>query len=351
MFMRRGAIALGLAAAMTLALSANLSAQTDRKMSDAEKREIEAIYELIDGVIAGKPAPNELMLEWARHDLLKALGDKQYVPFIVTIDPSTTSAKELRVYWRVVPKVPAGEPAAAPTADAKADAAPVQFAYEDMNSVTLPSGREGKARISRSFTVGDGAYDVFIVVKEPAPARAQRNAPPQKISLLRQSVDVPELWNEELTTSSVFIAERIDPLPAPLTPEQQAERPYAMGPIEIVPVIDTRMPKSTELSTFFMIYNAKSDAANKPDVSVEFNFYTTPAGEAEKFFNKTSPQELNAQTLPPQFDFAAGHQLQSGQSVPLGSFPEGEYRLEIKVTDKLANTSVTRNVNFTVVGS
>ena len=54
-----------------------------------------------------------------------------------------------------------------------------------------------------------------------------------------------------------------------------------------------------------LIYNAKTDAANKPDVSVEYNFYAKQAG-AEKFFNKTNPQSLNAQTLPPQFDFAAG---------------------------------------------
>jgi hypothetical protein len=83
---------------------------------------------------------------------------------------------------------------------------------------------------------------------------------------------------------------------------------------------------------------------------VEFNFYSKQNG-AEKFFNKTDPQQLNAQTLPPGFDINAGHQLQSGQAVPLASFPEGEYRLEIKVTDKIASKSVTRDVNFTVSGS
>jgi len=36
--------------------------------------------------------------------------------------------------------------------------------------------------------------------------------------------------------------------------------------------------------------------------------------------------------------------------VPLASFPEGDYRLEIKITDKLAAKSLVRNVNFTVVG-
>src|SRR5438270_210230 len=71
-------------------------------------------------------------------------------------------------------------------------------------------------------------------------------------------------------------------------------------------------------------------------------------GAAEKFFNKTSPQDLNGKTLPAAFDMSLGHQLQTGQAVPLASFPAGDYRLEIKVTDKLATKTVTRDVNFTV---
>jgi hypothetical protein len=187
-------------------------------------------------------------------------------------------------------------------------------------------------------------------VKEPAPERPQRNAPPPKVSLIKHEMEVPDLWSEELATSSVIVAERIDPLPAPLTPQQQAERPYVLGTMEIVPLLSTNLTKKSELSTFILIYNAKTDAANKPDVMVEYNFYTKQAG-AEKFFNKTNPQNLNAQTLPPQFDFAAGHQLQSGQAVPLASFPEGEYRLEIKITDKLANKTLTRDVSFNVSGA
>jgi len=34
--------------------------------------------------------------------------------------------------------------------------------------------------------------------------------------------------------------------------------------------------------------------------------------------------------------------------VPLASFPEGEYRLEVKITDKIANKSLTRDVRFSV---
>jgi hypothetical protein len=265
------------------------------------------------------------------------------VPFSVSVDASKVSGGKMSLYWRVVSKD-------APPPDPKKKNAQPEYAYEDLNTVALAAGQSAPTRVSRSFTVPPGNYDIFIVAKEPMPEKAPKNAPPPKVSFIKHTMTVPDLWTSELNTSSVIVAERIDPLPAPLTPQQQGERPYALGTMEIIPASSNKFTKKSELSTFLLIYNAQTDSANKPDVSVEYNFFTKQAG-AEKFFNKTNPQNLNAQTLPPQFDFAAGHQLQSGQAVPLASFPEGDYRLEIKVTDKIANKSLTREVNFSVSGS
>ncbi len=89
----------------------------------------------------------------------------------------------------------------------------------------------------------------------------------RRLGLIKQTVTVPNLWNDELNTSSVIVAERIDPLPAALTPQQQGERPYALGTMEIVPAPSTKFTKKAELSTFLLIYNAKMDATNKPDVT------------------------------------------------------------------------------------
>ena len=47
----------------------------------------------------------------------------------------------------------------------------------------------------------------------------------------------------------------------------------------------------------------------------------------------------------------AGHQLSAGQNIPLSAFPEGIFRLEIKITDNELATSISRDVTFTVVGS
>jgi hypothetical protein len=330
----------------------------DKKKDEAQKREIQGIVKSVDDLTAGQPAANDLSMTWLREDVLKAQGNKEYVPFTVQIDPSKVTGGTVAFYWRVVSKNPA---TAAVATDGKKDdkkdkdkdkdkGKKSEYAYEDITFVPVTAGQTSM-KISRSFTVPAGSYDVFLIAKEPTPEKAPKNAPPAKLSALKQTVEVPDFWNTELATSSVIVAQRIDPLAAPLTPQQQADRPYALGMMEIVPTFETKFTKKSELSTFMLIYNPKVDSANKPDVSVEYNFYQKLAGQPEKFFNKTNPQNLNAQTLPPNFDFAAGHQLQSGQAVPLASFPEGDYRLEIKITDKLANKSLTREINFTVVPS
>jgi hypothetical protein len=353
---RRGALALalGLAFSFSGGVVAQQPAPQQQKQSDAQKKEIQSIVKIVDDVAAGQPAPNDLGLTWVREDFLKAQGSKQYVPFTISLDPSKVGGGTVALYWRVVSKstAPPPPPAAAPgqKKDEKKDEKKrPEYAYEDVSFIPVTTGAT-PMRISRSFTVPGGSYDVFLVAKEPTPEKAPKNAPPPKMSVLKQAINVPDFWNSDLNTSSIIVTQRIDPLPAPLTQQQQIERPYALGSMELVPAWDLKFSKKAELSTFLLIYNPKTDSANKPDVVVEYNFYTKSGG-TEKFFNKTNPQALNAQTLPPQFDLAAGHQLQSGEAVPLASFPEGDYRLEIKITDKIANKSLTRDINFTVTAS
>jgi hypothetical protein len=358
---RRAVFALFVLVVSASSMALFAQSKDDKKKDEAQKREIQSIVKSVDDLTAGQPAANDLSMTWLREDVLKAQGNKEYVPFTVQLDPSKVTGGTVAFYWRVVSKNPA---AATPAAtDGKKDdkkddkkdkdkdkGKKSEYAYEDITFVPVTAGQTSM-KISRSFTVPAGNYDVFLIAKEPTPEKAPKNAAPSKISALKQTVDVPDFWNNELATSSVIVAQRIDPLAAPLTPQQQADRPYALGMMEILPTFETKFTKKSELSTFMLIYNPKVDSANKPDVSVEYNFYQKLAGQPEKFFNKTNPQNLNAQTLPPNFDFAAGHQLQSGQAVPLASFPEGDYRLEIKITDKLANKSLTREINFTVVPS
>ena len=101
----------------------------------------------------------------------------------------------------------------------------------------------------------------------------------------------------------------------------------------------------------FLVYNPFVNQERKFDVEVEYHFFAKdrgrgeraskppsgvarpPARDGERYFNHTKPQRFTPAIMGPQFDPSAGHPLMAGQGVPLASFPEGEYRLAIKVTD------------------
>jgi hypothetical protein len=77
-----------------------------------------------------------------------------------------------------------------------------------------------------------------------------------------------------------------------------------------------------------------------------------PAGlsalPGERYFNRTEPQRFNPAILGPPFDPASGQPVMAGQGVPLAGFPEGEYRLVIRVTDQVSKQTLERHVAFTV---
>ena len=349
MVYRRRAVAF--TAVIALGCSAVLLAQkTDKKQTEAQQKDVNAIEKLVDTVAAGTAqAPNDFGLAWARDDVFKAQGNKEFVPFIVSIDAAKVTGGNVNFYWRVVPK---GAAAPAPATKNDKNKKGSDYPWEDVNLTVPVAAAPNGAHIARSFTVAAGEYDVYVACQEPT-APPVKGAPPaaQKVSVLKHTLTVPDFWNNEFSTSSIVVSRQTTPLPAPLTSQQLVDRPYAaFGAVELQPTLDSKLFKKDDLQVFFLIYNPKTDTANKPAVNVEYNFYAKSGG-TEKFFNKTPVLSLNASTLPPQFDLAQGHQLQGGEDVPLSSFPEGEYRLEIKITDTLASKTVTRDVNFTVTAS
>src|SRR5689334_16823094 len=102
-------------------LFAQPAPQQQRKLSDAEKKEIQTILKIVDDVAAGQPAPNDLSLAWVSSDLLKAQNNKEYLPFTVSIDRSKLSGGKATMYWRVVAKGAAAAPAPAPAEGKKDD--------------------------------------------------------------------------------------------------------------------------------------------------------------------------------------------------------------------------------------
>ena len=347
------------AAVAVVALAGGAAGQ-EKAADTGNQAEIRALLTIADEAMTGK-ATSSLPIKWEQAHFIKSFGDKSYVPFSVTIDPAAfTAPTPIGLYVRVAKR---GEqpPAAAPEAskdankkkknkkDEAAAGAQVdarhQYPFEDVFFFDVPAAVAGQPQVlRRAFAVAPGDYDVYVAIKEK-PAAGATASP--KIGVVKQELTVPS-FNAEFTTSSLIIASKIEVLQAEIPTERQSENPYTFGAMKISPSADGKFTKADELPVIFWIYNAGLDpATKKPDIEIEYNFHQKTT-DGEKFFNKTAPQPLNAKTLPEQFDLAAGHQLPGSLALPLQAFPEGDFRLEVKVNDKVTGKVLTRDATFSV---
>lgn len=366
------AIAILVAAVPTLAQRNNNNNRQQQQQKGQADPDTVALVRLVDAVAMGQqPAPTDIPVTWESNHFVKGQGGVTYIPFTLAVDRAQLTAPPIALYIRIANKnQPAAPAAPAPTEKpqdnrnrnqqpAAAPAAPT-YAWDNIHFIDVPA--DGK--LSRAVALQPGDYDVFIAMKErsAAPPQNQQNQrgdnkaaaaatppPAGKMTVVRRDLTVPDFNKPDLQTSSVILASNVEPVTGQLSPAEQEANPYVFGPMRIVPAREGRFSKSQELQVIFWIYGATEASGGKPDVQVEFNFHQRAADGSEKYFNKTEPQQLNAQTLPPEFSVAAGHQLPGSLVVGLTPFPVGDYRLEIKVTDKPSGKTVTQNVNFTVL--
>jgi hypothetical protein len=331
-FRRATAVAVALVVSATFAVAQTAPKKDEKKRSKQEQAEIELLVKTVDGVMAGQPAPGDITMSIETF-FMKSQESRTFVPLVISLKnaPKTDSA----LYIRVV------NPAAVPDPKAKK----VEYPWDDIHFV--PAVELAGDTLNRVFMAPAGTYDVYLAFKERLPEKAPKGTV-AKIGVLKTQVTVPDFYNAELNTSTILVADKVNMLTAPPNPDEARSRPFIFGAQELLPAPDMEFKKAEELSIFFQVYNSGLDAAGKPDLTLEYEFHKTEAG-AEKFFNKTNPQVVNASMLPPTFD-PAKFPVPGGITVPLASFGEGQYRLAIKITDKAANKTITRDVKFTVKG-
>ena len=312
--------------------------QQQRKLTNDERRDYLALSELVDAVMAGKqPAPADVKLTF-KHHFLKS-NKNVYVPYILDVTGGAFSSYPVTMYVRVVGKAEAGTPPAV------GKGVEMNWPFADVYFLTDKSltAAGDVTQLGRALELPAGEYTVYIAMRERQPK--DRKQQPKQV-VLTQPLTVPDL-NTGLATSSVILANSLDPAPEQLTGQQQLEQPFTISGYRVVPSFGAPIPQqSGELMFVFFIYNEGIAASGKPDLDVDYLFYRA---NEDKPFTKLATQSFNATTLPGQFDLTLGHQVFVGQGIPVkDAFKPGEYRLEIKVTDKTNGQAITRNVPFTV---
>ncbi len=334
--------------------SQRLKDERSSELERTHREEGEAILAIADAAMAGRPMPSDFSLTW-QNDFIKAQRGT-FVPFTLTVDASLLNRASALVYVRATKRA---------VNDRRRDRREsVSFAVDaifPVDLVDLVGEAPGRSRISRGFSVAPGDYDVFVVMRERVEPGVPRSRP--KASVLRQTLAVPEFGVTDLATSSLILADRMTTLAEAVPADRLAERPYVIGLNEITPAADRRFRPDEELIVVFLVYNPTVTSEHQFDLKVEYHFFrrTGPgprveggssrhpdARPGETYFNRTEPQRFNPALMGPSFDPRRGEPVLAGQVVPLAGFEDGEYRLDVQVTDLLTGKSVSRDLVFTV---
>jgi hypothetical protein len=343
------------------------------KIDKAQQAEINAAIKIIDDAIKGQTAPTDFRFTFTNHSM-KSRDAKTYVPFLLTFDKGQTFPQPAVYYVRVVSKEnlvqaqkaiaeheeevqkaamaakldPENTELAEEEDRVRAKVPKVEYAFEDFKTINFNKPNPDSLFMLPSvMAVVPGTYDAYVLIKETV-ASVKGKKVPAKAGLLKVALTVPNYDTGELTTSSIVLTKMVQQLKAAPTEADLQRNPFVFGPMAVMPSLDFKFSKNDELTILFYVYNVGVDkTTGKPDLTIDYNFYRKADG-AEKFFNKTPTLILNATTLAPTFDLKAGHQLNGGQGLPLSSFDEGEYRVEIKILDKATGKTKIQNCTFTV---
>jgi hypothetical protein len=346
-------------------LSASSVAAQGVELQDWQNDELVPLADTIANYLRGRgevtPTSQGVAL---RPMYFKGVSGQVYVPFTLSLDASLIAESAMVMYLFIVdPGVEIEQVQEEQLALSSAPSAAVLGAEPEIDPTDEPPlsvfengffsevtmNDTGQIEFSRAFQAPGGVYDLYLAVRGSSGGDTDYDLSASPITLLTTRVTVPDQWDGQLTSSTMFITgdDAIQTLNSVPDAEDLRRNPFTFGNTRITPRFDPTFGTNERMAVIFFVYNPSSEDGRTPNVSVGLSFYTKNA-EGEEFFNNINPLEFNAETLDDGFDLTLGNQIVVDTSVPLRSFPPATYRLEIKVTDNVSSIAQVYNSDFTV---
>ncbi|HEV8334889.1 MAG TPA: GWxTD domain-containing protein [Candidatus Polarisedimenticolia bacterium] len=179
-----------------------------------------------------------------------------------------------------------------------------------------------------------GRYILLAGVRSPETGKA---------GVVKQSIEIPKYEGGGLALSTVALVRKLE---GPLTPPAVTDgkkAPFYLGSFRVVPSLDGVFKQGTDMAWYYQIYNAATDpATGQPNLTIQYDFLLKQKGD---YHPVTAPQiEKNRTSQIAAFSF----QLIKPTATQKG-WVDGDYKLAIKVTDEVAQKSVTQEIPFRVI--
>ena len=196
---------------------------------------------------------------------------------------------------------------------------------DDPIEIQIPTAQfrqDGVAVYQKVLNLPPGAYRLFLVVDD---------VKSKNKGTIDKRLEVKRFPEDNLSASSLVLADLIAELPPRAVATQ-----FQIGSLKVRPSVKREFQRTQLMSVFLQVYGLKVDEkTHKPSVSSEV-LITRDGQEVKKL---TSEVEEVA---------GAAQQLNFIKQIPLSDFEPGEYAIQVKVMDNLAQTPLVTNDKFTV---
>ncbi len=197
----------------------------------------------------------------------------------------------------------------------------------DIPAELLPQYTNQSSRYWHGALLKPGRYRVDLVLKDV-------NSP-DHMGSIRRAITVPRFTDTHLATSTIMLADEIERVPA----RQVGAGEFVVGDTKIRPVVGATFHRNQAMGIWFQVYNLKVDPkTRRPEATLDWQI-------SRMSDNKVIFQQTEKATKLSN----AAEQMTLEKRLPLASLQPGNYRISVRVTDDLANTSVQPESTFTVV--
>ena len=184
----------------------------------------------------------------------------------------------------------------------------------------------GTSRIyQKTVPLSPNLYRLDIVVKDVNSGN---------VGVVNTRLPVPHFQDDELSTSSLILADDIQPVSS----KDIGIGQFVLGDVKVRPKLDQAFTAKDSMGVYLQVYNLKVDEkTHRADTSVEYRVKKDKDSQPMLKFD-VPPEKL------PQH----GEELTLEQLITLGSLAPGKYQLEVAVTDNLTKQTITPTADFTV---
>ena len=199
---------------------------------------------------------------------------------------------------------------------------PAELLEKEINNVSL---------YWKALPMRPGLYRLDVVIKD---------VNGDKTGIFSRSYTVPDFGDEKLTSSTLILADQMEPVPA----REVGTGNFVIGTNKVRPKVSSSdgkpasFTKKEKINFWLQVYNLGVDQkTNRPSATVEYQVVNTATKQHVLDFTESTAQMGNV-----------GEQVTLGKSLQLSQLDPGIYQVTIKVNDQISKQTISPTAKFSV---